>query len=171
MSGVMRISVRFLRRCRIISCPAANGMRCVKPSIANVEPSLTSAVIASRIVVISARNPPLNNLDNLSDWRRSHEPLHRARRWLFTSAFLNAHQCAPDLPGQIRFYVEGAAVLLDALPRPAPNSSACIFATPAWQSTRDALRRAHLRCAACGSWQTVRPGENRWKHQQRRASE
>src|SRR5206468_12667866 len=36
------------------SWPAANGMRCVKPSMAMVSPSWTSAAIASRRVVISA---------------------------------------------------------------------------------------------------------------------
>jgi hypothetical protein len=166
----MRISVRSLRRWRIISCPAANGLRCVKPSIANVEPSCTSAAIASRIVVISARNPPPNQLDNRTNWRTLHRPLHRAPDFhLRLSQMLT--RCALDLLGRMRPFVESAAVLLDALPRPAQNSSACIFATPAWQLRRDALRRARRRCAACGSWQTVRPEENRWKHLRRRASE
>src|SRR3954451_4103573 len=34
----------------MISCPAANEIRCVNPSIATVSPSRTSAAIASRIV-------------------------------------------------------------------------------------------------------------------------
>src|SRR3954453_10083836 len=35
----------------MISCPAANEIRCVKPSIATVSPSWTSSATASRIVV------------------------------------------------------------------------------------------------------------------------
>src|SRR5262249_50657582 len=46
----MRISVRFRRPCRMISCPAANGMRWVNPSIATVSPSRTWRAIASRRV-------------------------------------------------------------------------------------------------------------------------
>jgi hypothetical protein len=37
-------------RWRMISCPAANEMRWVNPSIATVSPSRTSSAIASRIV-------------------------------------------------------------------------------------------------------------------------
>src|ERR1041385_4491760 len=43
----MRISVRFLRRWRMISWPAACGMRWVKPSTASVSPSRMVAAIAS----------------------------------------------------------------------------------------------------------------------------
>jgi len=43
-----RLHVR--RRCRMISCPAANGIRCVKPSVATVSPSWT------RVAMASARN-------------------------------------------------------------------------------------------------------------------
>src|SRR5436190_17675539 len=51
----MRISVRFLRPCRMISCPAANGIRCVKPSSASDWPSRTWRAMASR----SERNSTL----------------------------------------------------------------------------------------------------------------
>src|ERR1041385_2373565 len=47
----MRASVRSRRRCRMISCPAADEIRCVKPSIATVKPSWTSSATASCIVV------------------------------------------------------------------------------------------------------------------------
>src|SRR3989304_5341250 len=47
----MRASVRWRLRCRMISCPAAKQMRCVKPSIATVSPSWTSSATASFIVV------------------------------------------------------------------------------------------------------------------------
>src|SRR5512133_904734 len=46
-SGVMRTNVRLRRPCRIISCPAAKGIRCVKPSSATVAPSRTCRAIAS----------------------------------------------------------------------------------------------------------------------------
>jgi hypothetical protein len=49
-SGVIRASVRSRFRWRMISWPAANEMRCVKPSIATVSPSRTTAATASRIV-------------------------------------------------------------------------------------------------------------------------
>src|SRR6478752_3268004 len=47
----MRASVRSRRRCRMISCPAANEIRWVNPSIATVSPSWTSSATASCIVV------------------------------------------------------------------------------------------------------------------------
>src|SRR5579862_8797338 len=47
MSGDMRTSMRSRRPWRITSCPAANGMRCVKPSIARVWPSFTKRETAS----------------------------------------------------------------------------------------------------------------------------
>src|SRR5438445_3283581 len=47
MSGVMRTSVRFLRPWRMISWPAAKGMRWVKPSMASVWPSFTVRSTAS----------------------------------------------------------------------------------------------------------------------------
>src|SRR6266702_6193525 len=46
-SGVMRIRVRFLRRWRMTSWPAANGMRWVNPSIATVSPSRRTSSTAS----------------------------------------------------------------------------------------------------------------------------
>src|SRR3954449_9616576 len=46
MSGVIRTSVRSRRRWRMSSCPAAMGMRCVKPSSATVSPSWTSSETA-----------------------------------------------------------------------------------------------------------------------------
>src|SRR3954452_21003729 len=54
MSGVIRTSVRSRLRCRMISCPAATGIRWVKPSSATVSPSSTRAATASARVVISA---------------------------------------------------------------------------------------------------------------------
>src|SRR5215207_10826170 len=39
----MRTSVRSRRPCRASSAPAANGIRCVKPSSATTSPSRTSA--------------------------------------------------------------------------------------------------------------------------------
>src|SRR5215469_845618 len=53
-SGVILISVRSRRRCLMISCPAACGIRCVKPSIATVSPSRTHLAIASASDTISA---------------------------------------------------------------------------------------------------------------------
>src|SRR6185369_15182031 len=47
MSGVMRISFRLRRFWRMISWPAAVGMRCVKPSSASVWPSFTKRRTAS----------------------------------------------------------------------------------------------------------------------------
>src|SRR4051794_15454012 len=49
-SGVIRARVRSRRRCRMISCPAANEIRWVNPSIATVSPSWTSSATASCIV-------------------------------------------------------------------------------------------------------------------------
>src|SRR6478609_4720381 len=49
-SGVRRASVRSRLRCRMISCPAANEIRCVNPSIATVSPWRTSNATASRMV-------------------------------------------------------------------------------------------------------------------------
>src|SRR5574342_216582 len=46
-SGVSRASVRFLRRWRMISCPAAKQIRWVKPSMTTVSPSWTWAAMAS----------------------------------------------------------------------------------------------------------------------------
>src|SRR6478609_6756317 len=48
MSGVSRTSVSSRRRWRMISWPAATGIRCVKPSSATVSPSRTSSATASR---------------------------------------------------------------------------------------------------------------------------
>ena len=54
MSGVIRTSVRSRLRWRMISCPAATGIRWVKPSSATVSPSLTRSATASAREVISA---------------------------------------------------------------------------------------------------------------------
>src|SRR5919204_5051115 len=54
MSGVIRTSVRSRRPWRISSCPAACGIRWVKPSSATTSPSRTSAAIASLSEAISA---------------------------------------------------------------------------------------------------------------------
>src|SRR5262245_53440180 len=54
MSGVMRTSVSSRLRWRMISCPAATGIRWVKPSSATVSPSLTRSRTASARDVISA---------------------------------------------------------------------------------------------------------------------
>src|SRR6266568_8578480 len=56
MSGVILISVRSLRACLMTSCPAACGIRWVKPSIATASPSRMAAAIASASDRISA--PP-----------------------------------------------------------------------------------------------------------------
>src|SRR6185437_10058710 len=47
MSGVRRTTVRSVRPWRRSSWPAANGMRCVKPSRETKLPSFTSAATAS----------------------------------------------------------------------------------------------------------------------------
>src|SRR3954465_9753584 len=54
MSGVMRPSVKSRLRWRMISCPAATGIRWVKPSSATVSPSLTRSLTASAREVISS---------------------------------------------------------------------------------------------------------------------
>src|SRR4051795_12927408 len=54
MSGVIRTSVRSRLRWRMSSCPAATGIRWVKPSRATVSPSLTRSRTASAREVISA---------------------------------------------------------------------------------------------------------------------
>src|SRR3954462_13652688 len=54
MSGVIRTSVRSRLRWRMISCPAATGIRWVKPSRATVSPSWTRSATASAREVISA---------------------------------------------------------------------------------------------------------------------
>src|ERR1700685_3340629 len=53
-SGVIRISVRSRRRWRMISWPAADGIRWVNPSIATVSPSRTNSQIAALSSRISA---------------------------------------------------------------------------------------------------------------------
>src|SRR6476469_5794675 len=50
-SGVIRASVSSRLRWRMISCPAANEIKWVNPSIATVSPSWTSSATASCIVV------------------------------------------------------------------------------------------------------------------------
>src|SRR6478735_2071296 len=54
MSGVIRTSVRLRLRWRMSSCPAATGIRWVKPSRATVSPSCTRSATASARDVISA---------------------------------------------------------------------------------------------------------------------
>src|SRR4051794_34450396 len=54
MSGVIRTSVRSRLRWRMSSCPAATGIRWVKPSRATVSPSWTRSATASARDVISA---------------------------------------------------------------------------------------------------------------------
>src|SRR6266508_121882 len=53
-SGVIRTRVRSRRRWRMISWPAANGIRWVKPSSATVSPSWTSSATASASEAICA---------------------------------------------------------------------------------------------------------------------
>src|SRR5829696_6342439 len=53
MSGVILISARSRRPCRISSCPAACGIRWVKPSSATVSPSRTSSATASESETVS----------------------------------------------------------------------------------------------------------------------
>src|SRR5215475_9205428 len=53
-SGVIRIKVRPLRPCRMISWPAAWGIRWVKPSSATVSPSRTADLTASASELICA---------------------------------------------------------------------------------------------------------------------
>src|SRR4051794_6696591 len=68
-SGVSRARVRSRRPWRMISWPAANPMRCVKPSMATVSPSRTRSATASRMVatleaptpwIIPARRPAMS---------------------------------------------------------------------------------------------------------------
>src|SRR5919202_5853277 len=54
-SGVIRISARSRRPCRISSWPAACGIRWVKPSSATLSPSRTRPPTASRSETISAK--------------------------------------------------------------------------------------------------------------------
>src|SRR4029453_11970412 len=56
----MRTRVRSRRPCRITSCPAACGIRCVKPSSATVSQSCTSSWTASASGTISAISPDLD---------------------------------------------------------------------------------------------------------------
>src|SRR5262245_19091076 len=59
MSGVMRTSVRSQRPWRMISCPAACGMRWVNPSSATTSPSRTWAATASgRVALVAAPSAP-----------------------------------------------------------------------------------------------------------------
>src|SRR5215211_9079223 len=55
----MRTSVSSRRSCRISSCPAACGIRWVKPSSATTSPSCTSSRTASASGTISAISPCL----------------------------------------------------------------------------------------------------------------
>src|SRR3954451_14428804 len=57
-SGVMRTTVRSRRCWRMISWPAANGIRWVKPSSATVSPSWTYSAIASSRARRSATRRP-----------------------------------------------------------------------------------------------------------------
>src|SRR3990170_3958957 len=53
----MRTSVRSLRPWRIVSCPAANGIRCVKPSKAVTSPSRTTSSTAwARFKILAIRH-------------------------------------------------------------------------------------------------------------------
>ena len=59
MSGVIRTRVRSRRPCRMISCPAATGIRCVKPSSDGVPVvQLRDGVLELRLTHWS-RSPPL----------------------------------------------------------------------------------------------------------------
>src|ERR1044071_5252162 len=67
MSGVIRTSVRSRLRWRMISCPAATGIRWVKPSSATVSPSLTRSLTASARGVISAEGVRIVNAGSQSE--------------------------------------------------------------------------------------------------------
>src|SRR6476661_211151 len=56
----MRISVSPVTPCRMISCPAAKGIRCVNPSRATRAPGLTYCATASRRVSSSATRADRN---------------------------------------------------------------------------------------------------------------
>src|SRR3954471_1141707 len=68
MSGVIRTSVRSRLRCRMSSCPAATGIRCVKPSRATVSPSWTRSETASASEVISACVRMKNNRSDVEQY-------------------------------------------------------------------------------------------------------
>src|SRR3972149_10635526 len=72
MSGVARQRVRSFFPWRMISCPAANGIRCVKPARYAVSPSWTNFEIASFIVMsfwesIDSRSLRRNELEAVAD--------------------------------------------------------------------------------------------------------
>src|SRR5215203_748425 len=64
-SGVRRARVRSRRPWRMISWPAANEMRWVKPSMATVSPSRTSVAMASRMeaTLVAAMGRSARRLD------------------------------------------------------------------------------------------------------------
>src|SRR4051812_29555392 len=68
MSGVMRASVRSRLRRRMSSCPAATGIRWVKPSRATVSPSWTRSETASATEVISACVRMKNNRSDVEQY-------------------------------------------------------------------------------------------------------
>src|SRR3954447_18353123 len=67
MSGVRRTTVSSRRRWRMISCPAATGIRWVKPSSATVSPSWTRSLTASAREVISAGVVRIENVGSESE--------------------------------------------------------------------------------------------------------
>src|ERR1044071_6919828 len=71
MSGVIRTSVRSRLRWRMISCPAATGIRWVKPSSATVSPSWTSSATASAREVISAVVRMVNAGSDVEQYHRA----------------------------------------------------------------------------------------------------
>src|SRR3954454_19686607 len=71
MSGVIRTSVRSRLRWRMSSCPAATGIRCVKPSSAIVSPSWTSSAMASAREVISAWVRIVNDSSHVEQYHRA----------------------------------------------------------------------------------------------------
>src|SRR3954451_24216438 len=70
MSGVIRTSVRSRLRWRMSSCPAATGIRWVKPSRATVSPSWTRSATASARDVISACVRIVNSSSDVEQYHR-----------------------------------------------------------------------------------------------------
>src|SRR3954447_5453107 len=71
MSGVIRTSVRSRLRWRMSSCPAATGIRWVKPSRATVSPSWTRSATASARDVISAWVRIVNDSSHVEQYHRA----------------------------------------------------------------------------------------------------
>src|SRR5262245_34751282 len=91
-SGVRRAIVRSVRRWRMISCPAANGIRWVKPSMTTRSPSRTKRETASFMVMtLDIKGTPCHLGGRMITQRSGPNFLRRRPRRVYRSGGFRAH--------------------------------------------------------------------------------